>query len=393
MRLAFIIQRYGEDIVGGSETYCREVAERLAKHHEVEVITTCSKSYVTWENEYKAGTETINNVVVRRFKTEKNRYKNFNKYYAETLQKTNRTTVDELLWMEYQGPYSLNLLDYLCKNQENYDLLLFVTYIYFNTYHGLQIAPYKSILISTAHDEPPIYFSIFNTVFYLPRAIIYLTEEEKKFVNHRFPNLSSLQKVIGMGLDVTNDTDLSILQTIDKPYILYIGRIDESKSVDILFNYFIEYKQQYKDDIILVLAGKKDMNIPNREDIKYLGFINDSEKEALIKNAILFVLPSKYESFSIATLESMFHGIPVLVNGECNVLYGHVKRSGAGLYYRNKFEFIEGVNYLLENDELRLKMSTNGKAYVMKNYNWEKIEQEYLDFIQTVVDQQKSRLT
>lgn len=304
MRLAFIIQRYGEAIVGGSETYCREVAERLTKHHEVEIITTCAKSYVTWENEYPEGTETINNVVVRRFKTEKNRYKNFNKFYAEIMQKNNRTTIDEIKWMALQGPYSVDLLDYLYKNQENYDLLLFVTYIYFNTFHGIQVAPHKSVLISTAHDEPPIYFSIFNTVFYLPRGIIYLTDEEKNFVNFRFPNLNSIQKVIGMGLEVTNKLVVSQTELIDKPYILYVGRIDESKSLDTLFKYFKEYKQRYKNDLTLILAGRKDMKIPERSDIKYVGFVDESQKQTLIKNATLFVLPSKFESFSIATLES-----------------------------------------------------------------------------------------
>jgi hypothetical protein len=45
----------------------RYVAEHLARHAEVEVLTTCARDYVTWENELRAGVESINGLPVRRF--------------------------------------------------------------------------------------------------------------------------------------------------------------------------------------------------------------------------------------------------------------------------------------------------------------------------------------
>ena len=75
-------------------------------------------------------------------------------------------------WQKAQGPHSSKLIEYLKDYKEDYDVIIFLTYLYYTTYFGLQVAPEKSILIPTAHDEPPIYYSIFNETFNLPRAIL-----------------------------------------------------------------------------------------------------------------------------------------------------------------------------------------------------------------------------
>ncbi len=67
VKLAVAVQRYGADINGGAELHARYVAERLARHAEVEVVTTCARDYVTWRNERPAGVEHVNGVPVRRF--------------------------------------------------------------------------------------------------------------------------------------------------------------------------------------------------------------------------------------------------------------------------------------------------------------------------------------
>ena len=73
MKLGVVVQRYGADINGGAELHARYIAERLARKHDVEVLTTCAHDYVTWRNEYPAGEERIGPVQVRRFQVSRER--------------------------------------------------------------------------------------------------------------------------------------------------------------------------------------------------------------------------------------------------------------------------------------------------------------------------------
>ena len=74
MRLLFVVQRYGEDIAGGSEQCCRLFCEYLVRNgHQVTVATSCAKSYTDWANELEPGNQTINGVTVQRFPVDRPR--------------------------------------------------------------------------------------------------------------------------------------------------------------------------------------------------------------------------------------------------------------------------------------------------------------------------------
>ena len=50
MRVAFVVQRYGTEVVGGAELHCRWIAEHVAERHQVEVLTTTATDYLSWQN-------------------------------------------------------------------------------------------------------------------------------------------------------------------------------------------------------------------------------------------------------------------------------------------------------------------------------------------------------
>ena len=387
-KILFVVQRYGLEVNGGSEAYCRQIAEKLSSIYDVSVLTTCAEDYVTWENKYQEGIEKINDItVIRKKVVEPRTQKKFSKA-TDIINFDKENLLSGIEWQKAQGPYSLELLNYLSNHKEEYDVIIYMTYLYFTTYFGIQIAPEKSILIPTAHDEPPIYFGIFNSIFHLPRCILYLTNSEKNFVTKKFHNNYVNSDIVGVGIDIEKDVENINLKdrfSIEDEYLIYLGRIDESKGCKNMTDYFLEYKAKYNNNLKLVLAGKTAMNIPVNNDILNLGFVNEIEKINLLKNAKALILPSEFESLSLSTLEAMYFGIPVLVNGKCDVLKDHAILSKAGLYYMNKLEFIESLAYIDENPEMMKKMGENGVLYVEKNYRWDVVIEKYKNAIEKVM--------
>ncbi len=388
MKIAVVIQRFGEGIVGGSEYYALKLLEKLSLKHKITVYTTKAKNYTNWKNEYENNSETIGRISIKRFPTIKERaMKLFNKHSDEFFKKSKKTLKEEKLWIEEQGPLSPELISSIEKEQDNYDVFIFFTYLYYPTVFGINVIKKPKILISTAHDELPLYLKIMENVFYKPDAILFLTEEEKELIEKLFPKKDQIREVIG-SIGIEPPSKINEKKFIKKytpiiPYSIYIGRIDEGKGVDFLIrNFLIFTKSTFSQ---LLIAGKLNMELPSDFRIKYTGFISEKEKWEALKGAIVYVHPSMYESLSITVLEAMSVGTPVLVNGNSSVLLGHIKKSNGGLYYKDRYEFIEALKFLHENKKLREELGENGKNYVKENYSWNKILEKFDEVLKKVV--------
>ena len=247
---------------------------------------------------------------------------------------------------------------------------------------------HSNFVISTAHDEPPIYLKTFDTLFQMPKALFYLTVEEKKFVERKFRN----ERIInndgygGSGVEVPDTIDSQFCKNkygIDN-YMVYAGRIDEAKGCKELFDYFLRYKKENQNDLKLVMMGKPVIPIPKSDDIVSLGFVSDQEKFDVMSGAKFLIMPSPFESLSIVVLEAMTLSVPVVVNGRCDVLKGHCVRSNGGLYYKSYYEFEGCVNYMLTHPDTAAGMGANGRKYVDANYTWEKITDRFIDIVERV---------
>ena len=387
-RICMVVQRYGLEVNGGAELLCRQLAEQLRMRYDnVTVLTSKAIAYTTWKDEYKSDRETINGVDVIRFSvTHPRKQREFDHLNAKVIAGETLSEDEEYKFVETQGPAFPKLIQYLRDNKENYDVFIFMTYLYYHSILGIKEVADKAIFIPTAHDEPYMRFKMVSDMFHQPRAFFFLTEEEKDLVHDKFHNEDIPWEIGGAGVDIPADlnADRFIKKYGYSNFIVYVGRVDEGKGCHILFQMFKKYKESNGGDLKLLLMGKPVMKIPNDRDIVSLGFVSDQDKYDGIKAASMLVLPSQYESLSIAVLEAMAIGTPVIVNGKCAVLKGHCIHSNGALWYTNYYEFEAVVNYYLQHPAERAQMIKNAKEYVDKNYQWDAIIDKLSSLIEKI---------
>lgn len=372
MKLACVVHRYGADFAGGSEAHCRGVAARLGERHEVDVLTTCARDYVSWRNEMPAGVSNDRRVRVHRFPTARTRdLRRFNAL-SERVFSQRATDAEQEQWFRENGPDAPGILDHLRRRGRDYDLVLFWSYRYAPTFFGVPIVADRAILVPTAEEDLLIRASVLNRFFRIPRGYLMLTPEEAELVAARCDGPLPPSCVVGTGLEPAARPDPAALAGFDfePPYVLYLGRVERNKGCDVLLRRFAAYVESGRPHVQLVLAGPVLMDLPAHPRIRALGFVAPAARDALLAGARALVMPSAYESLSIALLESWNHERPALVNGRCRVLQGQVRRANGGLYYENASEFMAGLRLLVERVDIADQLGRNGLAYVEAGYRW-----------------------
>lgn len=381
MKVAFVTIRYGDDVVGGAESFCKIFAEHLSKDWDVDILTTDSNDHFSWKQTYPQGVEQINGVDVHRFPVDKPKdLARLGELSRKFMSAQTLTPQEEMDWINTQGPVSTPMFDYIKKNKNKYDLFFFWGYLFAHTYYGIQLVSKKSILIPFIHDEPPFYFSVYKKVFKSAAGIIFETPEEKELLLKTVPDITKKHEIVGIHVDHPEnipEIELNKKHQIHDPYVTYVGRIEPAKGILDLIEMFLLYKKDYPSKLKLALVGNANNDIPNLDDIVKLGPIFGDKKFGVIHKAKVLINPSAFESFSLVLAESWTCGVPVLVNAKCAVLVGQSERSNGGLWYSNYEEFASMLNLLLENGDLRRQMGINGNKYLQDNYTWEVIENKY----------------
>lgn len=382
-----MVQRYGLDIAGGAEYHCRLVAEHLARHAQVEVLTTCASDYITWANQYPEGLETLNGIPVRRFRVKRPRDPERFADWSERVSGVRHTRADELQWLEEEGPFSPRLVEHVRRHRQQHDLFVFFSYRYYTTWHGLQAAPERSLLVPTAEDDGVYQLSIFPPFFRLPRAIVYNSVEERAMIQRVAGNQAVPGDVVGVGSALPERVDGGAFRArhgVEGPFALYVGRIDQNKGCRQLFDHFARYRRDTGSKLKLVLIGKAVIPVPQDAGFVHLGFQPDQDKWDALDACELLMMPSRFESLSMVTLEAWWAGRPVLANAKCEVLRGQCQRSNAGLYYSSYDEFAEALQLLEAREGLRRAMGQNGRRYFDEHYAWPVVERKYLELFARV---------
>ncbi|MCJ7580913.1 MAG: glycosyltransferase family 4 protein [Candidatus Aminicenantes bacterium] len=380
MKIAFVVQRYGKEVMGGSELHCRQIAEKLsARGHDCTVLTTAAKDYISWKNEYPPGKTILNGVSIERFSVIKEREIHPFNEYSDWIFSNVHTHDDEIEWMSRQGPESPDLIQALERGQNNFDIFIFFTYLYYNTFWGLPKIKIKKALVPTAHDEPALYLEIMKDVFAFPDAFVFNTEAEKNMLSRQFSFEGKYQDIVGVGVDLPKVKRSHLFfqkYGLTSPFILYAGRIEKGKGCEELIQYFLKYNSKNKN-LSLVLIGKLLMELPANPQIKCLGFVSPEDKDMAMAAALATVHPSHFESLCMAALESMAVRTPILVQGKTDPLKQHCLKGNGGLAFSNYDEFEAMLDLFISDPRLRQVLGEHGRQYVKDNYSWDRIIEKY----------------
>ena len=399
LRILFVVQRYGREVAGGAELCCRQFATRLAdRGHHVEVLTSRAQSPHDWADVYPAGSTVLDGVEVHRLGVRAPRDNDaFEAMTVEVLWSGALAPVaDQDRWRHLQGPDLPGLEAWLTERAADFDVVVHFSYLYTPTWAGLPVttALAPTVLHATAHDEPAFWLPVFDDLFPLPTRYIWFTEEERDLlVRRRAPRRG---RVIGIGVDLGSTGDGDRFRTRfglgDRPYLVFVGRVEAGKGSEELIEFFEAYKERRPGPLMLVMVGPAE-DRRSHPDIVYSGFVDDTTRSDALAGALALAQPSFFESFSMVLTEAWAQGRPVLAQGRTEVLVGQVRRSGGGVWYSGFAEFEAALDLLTGSPALGDALGRTGRAHVEREYAWPTILSRYEDLLREAAAAGSTRRT
>ena len=383
MKLAFVVPRYGAEVLGGAEYAARRLAEGVAARPgwSVDVLTSCAKDAGTWADEYPPGETIEGGVRVVRYASRAGRAPDFPSVQGRVLANPRAATDGEAFeFIAAQGPDNPDLAAAAAASDA--DLVAFSPYLYHPTVYGLPPVGDRAVLHAAAHDEGPFWLPIFPPVFEAAAAFVFHTDEERRLVERAFDVASTPSLVLGLGVDDPPPT--SAPPPVDGPYLLFLGRQSTGKALEPLISFFAEHKRASPGPLRLVLAGQPVDPLPDHPEIVKTGPVDDDTRWALMRGAEAFVHPSAHESFGLVLLESWLAGTPVLVNRSSGAMRELVERSGGGLLFDGYASFSTSVDRLVADADLRTGLAAAGRDFTLETFRWPALVDRYVAFLQSV---------
>lgn len=173
------------------------------------------------------------------------------------------------------------------------------------------------------------------------RRILFTCDEERRIAQAAF--LAGIDPgklaVAGLGIEEPPPPP-SALAARDGRHLLFLGRIDPKKALDVVIGGFARLAASHPQ-LRLTLAGPGDaaylaglrqlaerLGVAGR--IAWPGMVRGDAKWSLLRQADLFVLPSHQENFGIAVVEALACATPVLISRQVNI-WREIVASGGGL--------------------------------------------------------------
>lgn len=371
-RLLFVAPRFAAGIVGGAETLLRGLAMRAAApDDEVTVATTCAVDHATWENALPAGESVEDGLRVLRFPVAPRDAALHGRLHGR-LQERGRLSYLRELELMGSSVWSPDLQAHLDRHGAEYDLIIFTPYLFGTTFWGVQAHPDRSVLVPCLHDEPDAHMRCLRAPYDAVAGWIFNTPAEERLARRLFSVRAG--GVVGVGFDPPAGPPrpgFAAERGLGR-YILYAGRLERAKRVDVAVEYAARYIAERDPGLRLALVGTGSYRVPNhlRDRVVELGYVDEEDKRRAFAEALAVVNPSELESLSLVLLEAWREGTPALVAAGSAVMREHCERSGAGIPFGNYAQFAEGLTRILGDETEHRRMGEAGRTYVLTEYGW-----------------------
>ncbi len=395
-RLALIIPWFGESLKGGAEQQAWQIAIRLAaRGHEVEVLTTCCRSFFDdWaENHLPAGVTCEAGLIIRRFPvTERDRHI-FDHLNRELLDHPLDSFLPGVSPVDYgratiwtqQNINSPTLESYLGRRQNDYQAFIFIPYLYGVILRGLPLVADRAWLQPCLHNEAYAYLPDIAQIFYQAQGLLFNSVGEMQLAAHLYgPMIFAKGAVVGEGIELErliSDHRVDLPPAlVNRRFVLCLGRRDPGKGVDRLIAAFRAFRRFHPStDLHLALAGPGEGSYADAEHgIMDLGLVSELEKAALLQSCLALCQPSVNESFSRVLFEAWVCGNPVIAHRDCLATAMAVQASGGGWIAGPEAEWADCLAEINTGDTGEIAaIGAKGRDYAREMADWDRVMARY----------------
>jgi len=219
--------------------------------------------------------------------------------------------------------------------------------------------------------------------------IICFSEHERQMLMGLYGGLAARIAVIPCGVDLRRfrppdpGSSRRALGLGPGPIVLYVGRLEPLKGIDILIE---AMSQLERTDARLVIVGGDQQAAPEVRQLRrltaslgldrrveFVGAVDQAELPRYYSAADVCVMPSYYESFGLVAVEAMACGTPVIgsrVGGLATTIEDG--ETGYLIPWRCAEPFAERIDLVLSNDELRRNLGRSARR-AMRRFSWERV--------------------
>lgn len=380
MKIGFITDKIYPFYVGGYETRFWELARRLAGDNEVHVFTSCPKNDVIEGVHFHKVAPYIAYVDEFGYRLFLKDFLYMVLLYKKLLRKMDVIDVNTIPFFHLPFVKLLSMMNGEKMVATVHEALFSGLSHYFGKYTETKGFIAKAFFMSLFP------YILLDRVLKLPDEVVAVSRITQRVLTNQFglSNVSLCSNGVTLpesSVPSMNDRDNSLV---------YIGRLAPEKRVaDLIYAIDIVIKDHPSVNCHIVGRGPESEKLRRlvkdkglSDSIFFHGYVSDSVKNEYLKSSRAFILPSEREGFSIAALEAMSYGLPVVAASpkhyEFSGVFEYLRPGYNGLHYPvgNEMELASNVSLLLDDVNLQKQLSNNA-GMTARKYSWDNIIVSY----------------